>query len=116
MFQDGWQKRDWEGGMEFEWDPKKAELNLKKHRVTFNDAATIFGDSQVLTLYDDPHSKDEERFVSLGLNRNGIALIVVHTYRVKNGDEIIRLISARKADNDEEAVYYGKGDANERPL
>ena len=91
---------------QFEWDPRKARQNLKRHGVTFERAATIFLDRSALSQFDGPHSEAEERWVTLGLDQTGLLLVVCHTFR---GDtELsarVRLISARKATKREEAEY-----------
>lgn len=78
-------------GIEFEWDPNKAEKNIKK--VSFNEAATVFGDPLSMTFYDPDHSIDEDRYITVGLSRPGKLLVVSHADR----GERIRIISARKA-------------------
>ena len=87
--------------MEFEWDPEKAAGNLRKHKVSFNDAATVFGDSLGTTAIDPDHSADEHRFITVGLSRGGRLLIVAHSDR--NGR--IRIISARKLNQRERKIY-----------
>ena len=87
--------------MEFEWDQAKAESNLEKHSVTFDEAATAFGDPLSLTISDPDHSDDEERFVLLGESYGGRLLVVVHTER----GERIRIISARLATRNERVNY-----------
>ncbi|MBU4272932.1 MAG: BrnT family toxin [Planctomycetes bacterium] len=78
--------------MGFEWDRAKADLNLDKHGVSFEEAATVFADPLSIT-YDDPdHSQDEERFLTYGTSRSGRLLIVSHTDRADR----IRIISARR--------------------
>lgn len=77
----------------FEWDKNKAEINEKKHKVTFNEAVTVFYDEYALLLPDFEHSVYEERFLLLGLSERSNVLLVVHCERDNN----IRLISARKA-------------------
>ena len=78
----------------FDWDPKKAEQNEKKHGVTFEDAETVFWDEQAL-LYEDPAPEDrEDRFVLLGLSSSLRLLVVVHALRDR---DTIRIISARRA-------------------
>ena len=79
--------------MNFEWDPEKAELNLAKHGVTFEEASTAFGDPLSITISDPDHSDEEDRFVLLGQTYSGRFVVVVHTDR----DETVRLISARIA-------------------
>lgn len=87
--------------MEFEWDPKKAAANVRKHRVTFDEAMTVFADERAITAYDPDHSDDEERFLTIGTSAEGRILFVSHTDR---GDSI-RIISARKADKQEREEY-----------
>jgi len=87
--------------MEFEWDPIKAENNLKKHGVSFKEAATVFGNSLSITYPDPDHSIDEYRFITIGSSNDGILLIVSHTDR----DERIRIISAREATRQEKKFY-----------
>lgn len=91
------------GSMEFEWDPKKAASNLKKHEVPFDEAATAFGDPLSLTIPDPDHSDDEDRFILLGQTFAGRYVVVIHTYR----GERIRIISARIATNNERRSYEG---------
>ena len=85
--------------MTFQWDPAKARINLRRHRVDFADAATVFEDPHALTL-DDPHPR-EERFVTLGLDAFGRLLVVCWTSR----DEEFRIISARRANRAETRQY-----------
>ena len=66
---------------QFEWDAAKARQNARKHRVTFERGATIFSDQNALSLFDEEHSQDEDRWVTLGLDRTGTLLVVCHTYR-----------------------------------
>jgi len=87
--------------MEFEWDPNKAESNLEKHGVAFDEASTAFGDPLSLTIPDPDHSDDEERFVLLGQSFAGRLVVVVHTQR----GERIRIISARIATRNERRSY-----------
>jgi uncharacterized DUF497 family protein len=86
---------------EFEWDDEKAESNLKKHKVGFEEAATIFNDPNITTISDPDHSEKEERYISIGKSFIMRILAVVHTYR----KERIRLISARKATKVEKKKY-----------
>lgn len=87
----------------FEWDPKKAQLNLQKHRVSFEDARTVFSDERALLIDDPDHSEGEDRFVLLGLSQSLRLLVVVHCYRAEG--HVIRIISARKADAEEQSIY-----------
>jgi uncharacterized DUF497 family protein len=89
---------------EFEWDDEKAESNLKKHRVSFDEAATIFNDPNIATISDPDHSVGEERFVSIGMSVVARLLTVIHTFRLTR----IRLISARKAMRTEKKKYENK--------
>jgi uncharacterized protein len=85
----------------FEWDANKAELNLAKHGVSFEEAATIFGDPLSITIPDPAHSQAEMRFVILGRSHLGRLLVVIHTERGDN----IRVISARRAGRRERNDY-----------
>ena len=87
----------------FEWDPNKNEINKKKHKISFEEAQTVFYDTQALVIDDPDHSQEEERFIILGLSRKANLLVVCHCYR--ESDTVIRLISARKA-TATEAQYY----------
>jgi len=88
----------------FEWDPLKAAANLRTHRVTFAEAVTVFEDDFALTR-EDPDAVGAECFVTLGISDCGNLLVVVYTYR---GPDIIRVISAWKA-NKRQRVLYEKG-------
>ncbi len=79
--------------MEFEWDSDKAIANVAKHGVSFQEAATVFGDPLAMTYYDPDHSVDEDRFLTFGLSNLGRLLVVSHTDR----GERTRIISARAA-------------------
>ncbi len=92
----------------FEWDELKNRINKAKHGISFEEAATVFYDTNAI-LFDDPnHSIREERFLILGISRKAHTCIVSHCYRGK--DEIIRIISARKATKREREVYNGQGE------
>jgi hypothetical protein len=86
----------------FEWDPEKAEANLRKHGVTFLEAETAFRDPLSATIDDLRHSFGEERFVLYGTSERGRLLAVMHTFR---GDTI-RIISAREATSTERREFY----------
>ena len=87
----------------FEWDEEKNQTNIKKHGVDFLEAASIF-DDQFAILFDDPdHSKEEDRFLIIGVSENDRMCIVSHCY--KASEERIRIISARQADKQEREVY-----------
>jgi uncharacterized protein len=77
--------------MEFEWDPKKAIANRKKHRITFQEAASIFGDPLAVTFEDPDHSTSENRYITFGLSQHKHLLVISHTRRGKR----TRIISMR---------------------
>jgi len=85
----------------FDWDKRKAQNNLRKHRVDFNEASTVFADTLSITIPDPDHSDDEERYVTMGFSNRHRLLVVVHT----EGNETIRIISARRADRLERRKY-----------
>ena len=87
--------------MEFEWDSRKAEINLRKHGISFTEAGTVFGDELAITVPDPDHSKDEERYITIGWSNQRRLLMVSHTDR---GDRI-RIISARELTKAERKVY-----------
>jgi uncharacterized protein len=89
--------------LEFEWDRRKAAVNLRKHKVSFEDAQTVFSDERARLIDDPDHSEDEERFLLLGLSSSLRLLVVAHCYRA--GGNVIRIISARKANEDEQLDY-----------
>jgi len=87
--------------LEFRWDPTKAAANLRKHRVSFEEAATAFADPHSITISDPDHSVGEHRFTLVGATTRGLLVVVAHTER---GDTI-RIISARRANRAERAIY-----------
>ena len=89
--------------MEFIWDPKKADVNLKKHKVSFEEAVTVFYDPLAQTAHDPDHSDDEERFIIIGHSTKNHLLFVIHIY--KEDAKTIRLISARKATKKEQRDF-----------
>jgi len=92
----------------FSWDARKALSNLKKHGVSFEEAATVFGDPEALDWDDPEHSHAEIRSKRLGGSLTGRILIVIYTPRkVNDGKEIIRIISARQATRKERQAYAG---------
>ena len=86
----------------FEWDETKAEINKRKHGISFETAAKVFLDEDRLEIYDEAHSLEEEHFITIG--RAGDLLFVVYTVRTPK----IRLISARLATPKERRLYYGE--------
>lgn len=90
----------------FEWDEEKAATNLKKHKVSFEEAKTVFYDPNALLISDPEHSADEDRFIIMGISNKSKLLVVCHCYR--ENEEVIRIISARKADDLEIKQYGGQ--------
>ena len=87
--------------MQFEWDSAKAAANLKRHRVSFHEAAAVLDDPLSTTFPDKAHSEDEARFVTIGVSRRGTVLVVAHTER----NDAVRIISARRATRREREFY-----------
>jgi len=87
--------------MEFEWDLSKNAHNIRKHGVSFPEAATMFGDPLSLTFFDPDHSDDEERYITIGRSANDRLLVVSHTDR----NDQIRIISARQVTRRERRIY-----------
>ena len=87
--------------MEFEWDPQKAEINLRKHDVSFTEAGSVFGDDFAITVPDPDHSIDEERYITVGRSNRGRLLMVAHTDR----NDKTRIISARELTSRERKTY-----------
>ena len=90
----------------FEWDEEKAKTNLRKHKVSFEEAETIFNDESLITFPDEIHSIEEERFISIGYSIINRVLLVVHTENSEQDKEIvIRIISCKKATALEREIY-----------
>lgn len=89
----------------FERDENKNTINKRKHRISFEEAQTVFYDAEALVIPDPEHSQDEERFIILGMSRRANLLVVCHCYR--ESETVIRIISARKATRNESAQYQG---------
>ena len=87
--------------MEFEWDPEKAAANVRRRRVSFNEAATVLEDPLSTTFPDEAHSEGEMRFVTVGVSQRGRLLVVAHTER----NDTIRITSARRATRREREFY-----------
>jgi len=85
----------------FEWDEEKAKANLKKHRVGFDEATTVFTDPYSMTIHDPDHSADEQRYIDIGTSDKGRVLVVVYTERGSN----IRIVSCRKTTLSERELY-----------
>ena len=93
--------------LRFEWDERKNGTNVRKHGVSFAEAQTVFLDEDALLIDDPAHSSDEDRFVLLGISVNLRMLVVCHAYRTRG--DVIRIISARKADAGERRTYTERG-------
>jgi uncharacterized protein len=87
--------------MEFDWDAAKAALNLRKHGISFDEAATVFGDALAISFPDPDHSITEERLLTFGLSRENRLLVVSHTTRRLR----IRIYSARRISRRERKIY-----------
>ena len=89
--------------LKFEWDDRKDAENWRKHGISFEEAETVFYDEQALLITDPDHSTEEDRFILLGLSSALRTLVVCHCYR--QDGEVIRLITARRADRQERGEY-----------
>lgn len=87
--------------MQFEWDPQKAAANVKRRRITFDEAASVLGDPLSTTYPDEAHSDEETRFLTIGASHRGRVMVVAHTER----NDTIRIISARRATRREREFY-----------
>ena len=99
-------------GIEFTWRPQKAKGNLKKHGISFETAKRVFDDPYVI-ITEDCHVDDEQRYHALGFGGSGAPLLVTYADRAKDEQEIIHIISARKADAYEQRTYarqFAQGD------
>jgi len=91
---------------DFDWDTGKVKSNLRKHKISFERATTIFRDPNLVSIPDDEHSETEERWLTMGLDANGALLIISHTFKNISASIVnIRLISARKATKSETKQY-----------
>ncbi|OGV71526.1 MAG: hypothetical protein A3K18_22520 [Lentisphaerae bacterium RIFOXYA12_64_32] len=88
----------------FEWDARRSRENVRKHKVSFEEAQTVFLDENAIRYFDPDHSEDEDRFIMLGMSFTLRVLVVCHCYR--EDDSVIRIISARKADKHEQSGYW----------
>lgn len=89
--------------IQFEWDENKNTINKQKHKISFEEAKSVFYDEDALVIDDPEHSEQEERFIILGFSNRANLLVVCHCYR--SSDTAIRIISARKATKNEESQY-----------
>ena len=90
--------------LKFEWDENKNRIKQTKHKISFEEAQTVFYDVNALVIDDPKHSQEEDRFIILGLSRSANLLVVCHCYRA--ADTVIRIISARKATANEAKQYH----------
>ena len=90
--------------VKFEWDKNKNELNQKKHKISFEEAKTVFYDEEALLIDDPEHSQEEARFIILGLSKRANLLVVCHCYRAS--ETVIRIIFAKKKKKNETKQYY----------
>ena len=88
----------------FEWDDKKDKTNKRQHGVSFEEARTAFYDENAIQYFDPDHSDEEGRFILVGISFKLKVLVVCHCFR--ESDSVIRIISARKADKEEEYEYW----------
>ncbi|MBI4825710.1 MAG: BrnT family toxin [Nitrospirae bacterium] len=88
----------------FDWDKEKNLSNQKKHGISFEEAQSVFVDENALMIHDPDHSDEEDRFILLGLSSSIRLMVVCHCYR--ENDEVIRIISARKATRTEQKRYW----------
>lgn len=91
-------------GIQFEWDEAKSRANKRKHGVSFDEAQTVFLDENAIRYFDPDHSDDEDRFIMLGMSFKMRVLVVCHCFQIN--DSIIRIISARKANQSEADEYW----------
>lgn len=89
--------------MLFEWDDNKEKKNIIKHGIDFSTAALVFHDENRIEIFDDEHSADEDRYITIG-QINGVAIVIMVVYTERGN--VIRLISARKANKQERSIYY----------
>ena len=91
-------------GLRFEWDQRKADSNLRKHGVSFQEATSVFADTLSITIPDPDHSASEARFLDLGRSHRNRLLVVSYTER----GEVLRIIGARRASQSERKNYENK--------
>ena len=89
--------------LKFEWDETKNQTNIEKHGISFEEACSVFRDTDALIISDEEHSQNEDRFVLIGFSYKFNLLVVCHCYR--QNEEVVRIISARKATKNERKEY-----------
>ena len=94
--------------MRFVWDPEKDEINVRKHYISFTQSCYVFSDPYSLTLFDESHSEHEGRWVTLGQIQDETIVVVVHTFRDLENDEVVRIVSARRATRRERQKYQAR--------
>ena len=92
--------------LRFEWDERKHQANIKKHKVSFTEAKLVFYDEYAIQFFDPDHSEDEDRFILLGISYKARIVVVCHCFRA--ADTIVRIISARKANKKETRAYWSQ--------
>ncbi len=92
--------------LRFEWDNNKDKANISKHGISFDQAQTAFYDEYAIQFFDPEHSENEDRFLLLGTSFKLKTLVICHCFREE--ETVVRIISARKADKEEEQVYWSK--------
>ena len=98
--------------MKFEWDPQKEIKNRKKHGVSFEEASYVFADKFALSIFDEEHSEEEERWILLGKSLNEVILVVVHTFRNERNEEIVKsLVQEKRLQRKKRSM---RGEQNER--
>jgi uncharacterized protein len=90
--------------LQFEWDKRKETANIKKHGVSFNEAQAVFYDENAIQFFDPDHSENEDRFILLGISFKLRVLVVCHCFL--ESERVVRIISARKANDDEQNEYW----------
>jgi len=91
---------------QFDWDPVKERANIRSHRISFRQAATVFRDPNQLSTSDEEHSGEEDRWVTIGLDSTGVLRVIIHKFeQLEENVCLIRMISARRATNVEEKQY-----------
>jgi hypothetical protein len=90
--------------LRFAWDKRKNNENIKKHKVSFEEAETVFKDENAIQYFDPDHSDDEDRFILLGVSTRRRVLVVCHCFR--ESELVVRIISARRADKSEGRAYW----------